>query len=111
MKLPTKCIINIHSFVDLITNSSSEIFVCASDKTITAVKSIINNVLLLGGSKITADDLFEFALEKDEESYGGDYEVIGMIVKPKDADSELGKVAAKLLSNLTGLFEIDSQYN
>jgi hypothetical protein len=37
-------IINTHSFVDLITNSSSELFVCDTDKTLTAVKNIIEKI-------------------------------------------------------------------
>jgi hypothetical protein len=34
-------VIPLHSFVDLITNSSSELFVCATDKTVKAVKDIL----------------------------------------------------------------------
>ena len=38
-------IISIHSMVDVITNSSSEIFVCNTDKSIEAVKSILKELL------------------------------------------------------------------
>ena len=53
-------IIPIHSFVDLITNSSSEIYIYASESTIKAVKGLINNLLSGVGSDKTADDLFTF---------------------------------------------------
>jgi len=36
--------VSIHSFVDLITNSSSELFVCSTDKTIEVVKKIIEGL-------------------------------------------------------------------
>lgn len=52
--------IPIHSFSDLITNSSSETYVCATDSTEKCVKDIINSLLKFAGSTQTADDLFEF---------------------------------------------------
>ena len=54
--------IPIHSFVDLITNSSSEIFVSADANTVKAVKKLIDNILKASGSDKTADDLFEISL-------------------------------------------------
>lgn len=107
-----KYTIKIHSFVDLITNSSTEIYVEADESTITTIKELINNLLKLGGSKLTADELFEFSLKPSEysnEDYG--YKDVGMIVKPKDAASPEGIAAAKVLSGLSGLFNINAQYN
>lgn len=69
-------VIPIHSFVDLITNSSSEIFVEASTKTITAIKKMLDNVLTAGGSTKTADDLFTFELGyevTDHKTWGSVY--------------------------------------
>lgn len=37
-------VINTHSFVDLITNSSSELFVCDTDKSLDMVKQIIEKI-------------------------------------------------------------------
>jgi len=37
--------INTHSFVDVITNSSTEIFVCDTDKTIITIKEILKSML------------------------------------------------------------------
>lgn len=42
--------ISAHSFVDLITNSSSELFVCEGDKTIEAVKDILTKLVELDDS-------------------------------------------------------------
>jgi len=55
-------VIPVHSFVDLITNSSSEIFTSASDSTVAAAKEIVNKVLAAGGSLATCDDLFNVSL-------------------------------------------------
>lgn len=37
-------IICIHSFVDVITNSSTELFVCDTDKSVDVVRSLINEI-------------------------------------------------------------------
>jgi hypothetical protein len=109
-----KYIIKIHSFVDLITNSSTEIYIAADESTITTIKELINNILKLGGSKLTCDELFEFSLgdEKDtwaNREYG--YKDISMIVIPKDSASPEGVMAATVLGNLTGLFNINAVNN
>lgn len=138
--------IKIHSFVDLITNSSSEIYVAAGDKTVKAVKEIIDNILALAKSELTCDDLF--TVEIDYQKYYDDYDGedyddedidedtekseskkltpkqffkqdqdndygrdVSLLVKCTDPTSELGKKTAKVLSDLTGLFTIEEQYN
>jgi hypothetical protein len=60
--------------VDVITNSSTEIFVSNYKGTIEQVKSLINYILECSGSNKKADDLFEFKCidwreNIDEESY------------------------------------------
>ena len=55
-------IVPIHSIIDVITNSSTSVFVCVSTKSIRFAKELINDILQAGGSKKTADDLFEFAI-------------------------------------------------
>jgi hypothetical protein len=107
----TRYIIRIHSFVDLITNSSTELFISASQHTLDGVKSIINAVLKMGESRLTADDLFTFELAKDEDSYGDYGDKMTLTVKSNNPESPEGKAAAKVLSNLTGLFTIDAEYN
>ncbi len=56
--------IRIHSFVDLITNSSSESFVAANERTLETVRKIINETLKAGGSTKTCDDLVLLKLEE-----------------------------------------------
>lgn len=108
-----KYIITIHSFVDLITNSSTELYIEATQRTIDTIKEIINNLLSLGGNSYTADNLFTIELNPDdikryeEEGYEPEYKDISLLVKCKDEKSELGKTTAKMLSNLTGIFNVD----
>ena len=87
--------IPIHSFVDVITNSSSEIFVSADEGTVEAVKESINNLLKGTGSNKTADELFDFSVCIDvdnptpykERKPGEGYTITVPI------DSEVGKEA------------------
>ena len=147
--------IPIHSFVDLITNSSSEIFVTADGNTVKAVKKLIDDILKSSGSDKTVDDLFEISIgyevtdnktydnkfvtkaefEKIEAEYqewedgdqskdeprfqpcysDGDYRNSNILVTVKDdvpsEQKAAAKAAAKTLSDLTGLFEIDASYS
>ena len=54
--------IPIHSFVDLITNSSSEVFVSDTESTVNALKEAVNAMLKLTKSDKTCDDLFDVKL-------------------------------------------------
>lgn len=103
-------ILNIHSFVDLITNSSTEIFVEASQSTIKAVKDMVNALLRMADSTKTADDLFEFSLNEEEGYSDSGYKNVSLVVKAKE-DSEDARIAAKVLSNLSGIFSIEGCYN
>ena len=111
--------IPLHSFVDLITNSSSEIFVSATDSTVTAIKKLVDSLLLAGGSKFTVDELFEITLEdnphyeKDSQDYyerelGQRKQII--VIKTK-IESPAAAQAAGILANLTESFFIDVHYN
>ncbi len=55
-------LISVHSFVDVITNSSSEIFVTANEKTVALVKELINFHLKDAHYAETADELFDVKL-------------------------------------------------
>jgi hypothetical protein len=132
--LKNKYTLHIHSFIDLISNSSSEIYVAAGDKTVKAVKEIIDNILALAKSDLTCDDLFTVEIDyKEYYTNYGDYDDepskltpkqfyekdysdesarnVSLLVKCTDPTSELGKKTAKVLSDLTGLFTIEEQYN
>ena len=60
----------IHSFVDLITNSSSESFVAANDRTLETVRKIVNATLKAGGSTKCCDDLVLLKLEPGDYNEG-----------------------------------------
>jgi hypothetical protein len=143
-------IIPIHSFVDLITNSSSEIFVAADKSTITAIKKLVDNLFIAAKSPYTANQLFDFELvylctdadynehwltadeikakkaeiegkpEEDDWSFkdedGDGYVKCNVRVQLKESTGDLNqdkaaKDAAKVLSDLTGLFEIEATYD
>jgi len=56
----------LHSFSDVITNSSETVYMCPTEKTISLMKELINYFLEKAGSEKRADDLFTFELELDE---------------------------------------------
>lgn len=60
MKIWTK----IHSSIDLITNSSTEMFIDFSGS-IDPLKELINEVLNLSGSNLTCDDVFTLTVVPD----------------------------------------------
>ena len=129
-KIMTTLTIPIHSFVDLITNSSSEIYVAANASTVKAVKALVDNILAVGGSTLKADDLFDFKLniagyddEGNETSLDAESDAgkaylrnsnsavqVDLVVTVKQKSPE-AKKAAKTLSGLSGLFDISEQYN
>ena len=122
MMLQEKYSFSIHSFVDLITNSSTEIYIEASTKTVKAIKDLIDKILLSSGSAVKCDDLF--TVEIDTKSYEQDYDqdyadyspddggrTVSLLVKCRDTNNTAGKEAAKVLSSLTSLFNIGETHN
>ena len=66
---------SLQSVSDVITNSSTEIYtVWNSEQTEETIKGIVNNLLELGNTDLTFDDLFIFKMhwcgEEDYEDYG-----------------------------------------
>ena len=164
--MKTSLIIPIHSFVDVITNSSSEIFVSADQNTVKAIKKLVDNIISASAwgndqanaDIATADDLFDFELvyictddwyaevmltkaemvakrkevdeiinnpdkytEEQVEGAGnwcfgdgqddGDSPQTNVRVTVKDKTNKNSVSAAKVLSDLTGLFSISERYN
>jgi hypothetical protein len=97
--------IPIHSFVDVITNSSSEIYVTASRKTVTTVVAAIDAILKSGGSDKTCKDLFVVTLGTVDGSYG-EYKVVEVHAKNSE-----GEEAAKLLNSLNTMFTAEEVGN
>ena len=155
--MKTSAIIPVHSFVDVITNSSSEIFVAADKSTITAIKKLVENLITAAGGTQTADELFTFdlvylcydgdyneqwlnqaeikakrkeldAIQENPEKYteeevnaadewvfkdedGDGYVKCNVKVEVKDKTNKSAVAAAKVLSDLTGLFSIEASYS
>jgi len=59
--------IPIHSVIDLITNSSTEIFINCKDS-IEPTKELLNEFLKLIGSDKTCDEVFEISTEYDDDN-------------------------------------------
>lgn len=60
-----KMVIPVHSFIDVVTNSSTSIYVGCHDNTIQYAKDLIDSLLKAAGSGKTADEVFNFVLSCD----------------------------------------------
>lgn len=87
-------VIPVHSFVDLITNSSSEVYVMAGKGTIQSIKDIVNKLLAIGGSQQTADDLFTFELETSVDTFSSERPA-GMSWGHRITETEWNELKAK----------------
>lgn len=91
-------IINIQSITDIVTNSSTEVFIRIKETAINTVKELINNLLKISGSTLQADDLFTIEILYDDSS--------DLMVTPKQDTTECIK-AAVILSFLRSLFNYE----
>jgi len=57
--------INIHSLVDVITNSSTEIFISIKKGGVKMAYELLNHILQIGGSTEKAEDLFDIEIVRD----------------------------------------------
>lgn len=93
--------INIQSESDLITNSSTEIYTVCTEYTLDRLKDIVNSILKIADSTLTADDLFTFELDKESDEYSVYYDRGYKAIPKKENYTE----AAKYLSNIMDIFE------
>ena len=87
--------INIQSITDIVTNSSTEVFIRIKETAINTVKELINDLLKISGSTLQADDLFTIEILYDDSS--------DLMVSPKQDTTECIE-AAVILSSLRSLF-------
>lgn len=88
---------NIHSFVDVITNSSTEMFVCETDKSLDAVEMILRDIIkkyniitsLEDRGPITFEETFNKPFIYTEEQYA---EVDQKWAWGYEKESNIGKV-------------------
>ena len=92
-----KLIIPIQSFIDVVTNSSTEIFVEATSHTKDHIIDMVNEILKADGSDKTCDDLFDIQLR-------GPY----IEVTSKNLESS---EAATYLNSLDNIFDITAEFN
>jgi hypothetical protein len=98
-------LIPLHSFVDVITNSSSEVYVTSDRATITAVKQMVDAVLKAGGSKKTCDELVNISLVSVDGGYGH-YKAISVTPRGENTDE-----AARLIEALQNAFQAETISN
>jgi len=61
-------IIPIHSFIDVITNSSTSVYVGCHDNSIKFANELVDDLLKAASSDKLADDVFEFKIQADFDS-------------------------------------------
>lgn len=111
-------IIKVHSVSDLITNSSEQTYVMATENTIKTLNQLINNILSLGGSKLTCDQLFTIELNKKDleerarrnTEYDAEYYDVRLSAKSK-IPGPLGEETERIIENLGSLFFVETVYN
>jgi len=84
--------LNLHSVIDLITNSSTEIFVTATEDSVDIVKQFIDKILKDAGSDKVSDDIVTVRLFMDY-CDGRDYDNI-------DFDTECTPVSLEIKSKV-----------
>jgi hypothetical protein len=94
-----KFVLPVHSIVDLITNSSSEVYVVSDRATVEAVRKMVNAVLKAGGSTKTCDDLVKLSLVTEDGGYGNYKTVHAEAIDPASKD------AATLIDALNNAFQ------
>ena len=98
--------INIQSESDLITNSSTEIYTVCTEYTLDRLKDIVNSILKIADSTLTADDLFTFELDEESDEYSAYYNRGYKVIPKKENYTE----AAKYLSNIMDIFEQEASF-
>lgn len=59
--------LKVQTVSDIITNSSSEVFMVYDDKCINNIKELVNAILSINNTDVTFDDLFECKISFDKE--------------------------------------------
>jgi hypothetical protein len=102
-----------HSYIDVITNSSTEIYISTHSQSVEYVRGIINSVLKAGQSKYTCDDLFIVQTTEPENSSSYcDYEENNINILPKaNLPIEVMEAAKYINSVIQNIFHIEATEN
>jgi len=102
--------IKLHSLIDLITNSSTEIYTYSS-ASIEACKNMVDEFFKMTGVNKTCDDVFELSLDQEGESAGpyGDFPAeTYLVIRPKNPEY---KKLASLIHNFLYSTDHEACYN
>jgi len=114
--------IPVHSIIDLITNSSTEIFV-TSENSLKPAKELLKELLKINGSDKKVDEVFEISIEIDKDDIIG-YLTDSCEYENKELYEELGfaqmtdykkqakhaeKIAQEILEGQRPMFEIEGE--
>lgn len=83
------------------TVEDGEIYTVCTEYTLDRLKDIVNSILKIADSTLTADDLFTFELDKESDEYSVYYDRGYKVIPKKENYTE----AAKYLSNIMDIFE------
>lgn len=103
--------LNYHSFVDVITNSSSELYMTAKTSAAQHVEKLIDMLLAAAKSELTCDDLFNIKVVNDEGDFDNDCGGVcydrpkKIILEPKQHS---GVVQINLTKQLKQIVDVDS---
>jgi hypothetical protein len=102
--------VKIHSISHAITNSSTSIYVTATDTGINFIKQFVNQVLVDAGSELTCDDMYDIKVEECLKYYDEVYSVETMKmtesykITPKGEHSNID-----VLNAINDLFNLEEQ--
>lgn len=89
-------VIKVHSFVDVITNSSTVIYVQSTESTVKTAKELIEKLLKVAGVTKSVDELFDVYIEHSD-----------LIIKPKNG----GQETINLTEQIQTIFNIDGSWD
>lgn len=108
----TKYIFHVHSFVDLITNSSSELFIATGYKSLEVLKQAVESIIGIDFDLIF--DSFYIITKNNQEQYLRDYDCkfpIGTILLDVETNEELRMaIIEKYLVEPLGLRQSFSEF-
>lgn len=102
-----KTFIKIQSIVDVITNSSTEVFVMATDSTVKYATQLLCSILNIKEGEVKN----RFKIYKEENTCYNDYDLydVTLVIESKTGNKE-DLEAIKLIKNFAGSYEHDAVY-
>jgi len=106
-----KIIIPIHSFIDLITNSSSETYVCCDDKTVEAVYELIEALFNQAAHPgLKGRDFFDVSLTTGERGNSGT-QIGSIVIQPKNAADPKQLAVCEAVKKIFNSISAEEIYN